>query len=75
MARPLLRDLTGQRYGRLKVIGRVPNRNGKVVWKCRCDCGGTAVCQTFSLIFGDTTSCGCYRRERMIERNRGENCD
>lgn len=67
MARPLELDLTGQRMGRLTVIGRDLSRGPKVYWKCVCDCGNTTSVQTFNLIFGMTHSCGCYRVERQRE--------
>ncbi len=67
MSRPLTVDLTGQRYGRLTVIERAPNRGQKVCWRCRCDCGAESDVQTFHLVFGYTNSCGCYRRERASE--------
>ena len=34
---PNFKDLTGIRFGRLKVIGKAANRNKR--WVCRCDCG------------------------------------
>lgn len=67
MSRPLTVNLTGQRYGRLTVIERAPNQGRKVAWNCVCDCGNKTVVQTFDLIFGSTSSCGCYRRERAIQ--------
>lgn len=67
MARPLLRDLTGQRYGYLTVVRRAPNRGGKVYWHCVCRCGMKTDVQTFDLIFGKTRSCGCYRSQRQKE--------
>ena len=36
---PNLIDLTDMRFGKLTVIERAPNRNGKTYWKCKCDCG------------------------------------
>ena len=69
MGRPLQRNLAGERYGSLTVLHRAPNRGDKVMWLCECDCGNLTSVQTFSLIFGDTTSCGCYRRMRTAERN------
>ncbi len=65
MGRPLEVDLTGQRFSRLVVVGRAPNRGNKVRWDCRCDCGATCYVQTFDLVFGKTQSCGCYRRDRQ----------
>ena len=32
-------DLTGQRHGKLTVIGRSKYRNGRTCWSVRCDCG------------------------------------
>lgn len=64
--RPLINDLTGQRFGRLTVSGRAPNRNGRVMWDCVCDCGGTTVVESSNLIFTQM-SCGCYRDERLSE--------
>jgi len=61
--RPLEVDLTDCRIGRLTVVGRAPNRSGKVYWHCVCDCGNVRDVQTFDLLFGKTRSCGCYRRE------------
>jgi len=74
--RPLSYDLTGQRYGRLTVIERAPNKGGKVMWHCLCDCGNTAEVRSCSLISGLVRSCGCYHSERaremmlLINRNR-----
>ncbi|MBQ7405046.1 MAG: hypothetical protein IJV90_01340 [Candidatus Methanomethylophilaceae archaeon] len=70
MGRPLVRDLTGERYGYLTVVGRAPNRGDKVMWHCVCDCGQERDIQTFGLIFGDHVSCGHVRSEMMSERNR-----
>lgn len=35
-----IKDLTGKRFGRLKVIKMANYRKGKrIVWTCECDCG------------------------------------
>ncbi len=59
-------DRTGQRFGRLVVIGRAdpPSDNrGNARWHCRCDCGNETEVLGYKLIAGDTASCGCLRRE------------
>ena len=57
-------DLTGQRFGRLVVIGdSMIRRDAKIVWHCRCDCGNPADVSTILLRDGRTTSCGCRRKE------------
>lgn len=56
---PNLRDLTGMRFGKLVVIERAPNRNGKTYWKCRCDCGTEKEIRGSSLTSNKPTqSCG-----------------
>ena len=36
---PKMRDLTGQRFGRLTVLHRVEPKSYPIYWVCRCDCG------------------------------------
>lgn len=54
------RDLTGQRFGKLIVVGEAAARvHGKVHWSCVCDCGVTKLIAGGSLRDGVSTSCGC----------------
>ena len=35
-----IRDLTGQKFGRLTVVEQAGRtKYGNVLWKCKCDCG------------------------------------
>lgn len=56
------RDLTGQQFGRLTVIERDFNVEGKkgAYWKCRCECGNIKTIRGYSLTKGVTVSCGCF---------------
>lgn len=56
-------DLTGKRYGRLVVVGFDRLQNHKTYWKCACDCGLVVVATGNNLRSGNTSSCGCLRRE------------
>lgn len=65
----------GNRYGRLVVIyrdgsHRFPNGKSVPTWKCRCDCGATAVVIGHNLRHSHTTSCGCLARESLQDRSR-----
>lgn len=60
---PKLEDLTNQKFGRLTVIKRAPNKNGRTAWYCRCDCGNEKIVISKSLKDGNTKSCGCYHKE------------
>lgn len=55
-------DLTGQRFGRLIVIkNEAIDESRKCL--CLCDCGNEKVINRYSLLNGDTRSCGCLHRE------------
>lgn len=59
-------DLTGKRFGRLSVINSADlNHNNQLRWHCKCDCGQFVDVVGMSLRNGDTTSCGCARRDIM----------
>lgn len=58
-------DLTGQRIGRLVVLGKDKcNSRGRAMWECRCDCGKEIIVRGDALRSGKTKSCGCLQRER-----------
>ena len=59
----LLKDLTGQRFGKLTVVRKTEQRKyGVRLWECVCDCGNASFVSSFNLKSGRTTSCGCSRR-------------
>lgn len=56
-------DLTGQRFGKLTVVGIAGRSNhGAMRWYCRCDCGNATEVDSNPLRRGKTQSCGCLRR-------------
>ena len=61
-------DLTGQKFGRLVVVGDSEKRSarGHVLWSCHCDCGNDVVVRADNLLKGGTKSCGCYQKEMGI---------
>lgn len=61
-------DLTGQRFGRLTVIGRAARKGKNTYWLCRCDCGAEKEISRCNLLSG-TQSCGCLRAEKTINRH------
>lgn len=58
-----IRDLTGQRFGRLLVVERSNAIGEQVKWHCICDCGNECDVLSGNLLNGHTVSCGCYREE------------
>lgn len=59
-------DLTGQIFGRLKVLYYLEERNSnkKIIWVCECDCGVSIEVVGGSLRKGETKSCGCLKIEK-----------
>jgi hypothetical protein len=50
-------DLTGNKYGNLTVVERVPNKNGRTYWRCKCECGNEREIRGENLKSGKTSSC------------------
>lgn len=55
-------NLAGQRFGKLLIIERAPNRGRNTAWLCKCDCGESKVVPAYRLKSGRTASCGCVNR-------------
>ncbi len=62
-------DLTGKRFGMLKVIERNGSESsrGNSLWLCQCDCGGISTVRSSFLRKGVTKSCGCFRNKRLLK--------
>ncbi len=59
--KPGVRDLTGQRFGRLVCLEPTDQRgrSGGTIWRCRCDCGSECLAVSNQLTQGYKKSCGC----------------
>lgn len=62
-------DITGQRFGRLVVVGKTDVvRSGHRLWNVVCDCGSARLTTSQNLRSGTQQSCGCLQRELSRER-------
>lgn len=71
---PKIKDITGQRFGRLtaiKITGKTQDR--KTLWLCRCDCGSELITAGKSLRTGNTKSCGCLKLQMLADMARTTN--
>lgn len=59
-----IKDLTGQKYGLLTVIGLKDTDTRKTYWVCQCECGNIKEVRSDSLLCGAIKSCGCLKREQ-----------
>jgi hypothetical protein len=67
---PAKRDITGQKFARLLVIGyseKKTKANKRMVW-CQCDCGSIKEQVAANLVSGMAKSCGCLVGESAKER-------
>ena len=55
---PKLIDLTGRRFGELKVIARAKDRCNRSRWHCVCNCGNSVDVFSQGLLKGTTKNCG-----------------
>ena len=61
-----IKDLTGQRFGRLVAIEYVKtDDNSNALWRCKCDCGNEKIAPSITLVRGDCNSCGCLKNEQI----------
>jgi len=57
-------DLTGQIFGKLRVLQREINiKYKRPMWRCKCECGKEIIARGSHLIEGNIKSCSCLRKE------------
>ena len=61
----MIRDLAGNKCGRLSVIRELARNPIHVFWVCQCDCGNVVAVREDNLKSGNTKSCGCLRQELL----------
>jgi hypothetical protein len=67
-------NLTGQRFGRLKVIKEgdpliKKSHRTRARWLCQCDCGNVSLVRSDCLKNKNTQSCGCYGKSFHIKHH------
>lgn len=74
-----IEDITGQVFNRLTVLeftGKKDNDN-RWLWKCQCSCNNHTIVYTsmHKLKTGNTKSCGCLQKEKVIAKNKANALD
>ena len=61
-------DLTNKRFGKLTVLEKSKNKiNNRPAWICQCDCGQIKEISGKLLREGQTKSCGCLVKEKILK--------
>lgn len=60
-----IKNLVGQRFGKLVVLSLIPKTTRKTFWLCKCDCGNEVIIRSDCL--GITKSCGCLKKQQDIK--------
>lgn len=55
-------DLTNKKFGKLTALYCIENTSPPL-WHCKCDCGNELEVVSTALTQGNTTSCGCKRKD------------
>lgn len=66
--KPMAKDITGERFGKLVVIQRLhKDKHNRAIWECVCDCGKVCHKVGVHLNNGEAKSCGCYKLEKATK--------
>src|SRR6476620_6197948 len=62
-------ELIGKKFGRLTILLFSHTKSRNQYFKCGCDCGNEVTVRYSSIYSGNTKSCGCILKEKLIKRN------
>ena len=66
---PKMKDITGQKFGRLTAIRFLRKKSAKIyLWLFKCDCGNEKEINKHTVLVGNSRSCGCFRQELLQVR-------
>lgn len=66
------KDLTGMRFGSLTAIQKTDKRvDGRIIWKCQCDCGNIVETSGKNLLSGHRKRCPDCKAENLKEMRFG----
>lgn len=56
-------ELAGEKFGRLLVIEQAGKKDGRLLWRCECECGDEVTLPGYKLTqnYNPVKSCGCLR--------------
>ncbi len=67
-----MKDLKGQKFGKLTVLSFAEVKNKYAYWNCLCDCGNEKCVRGSNLLSGQTQSCGCLNFSSHTKHREGK---
>lgn len=67
-----IKDLVGQRFGKVVVDSYAGIENNNAMWNCTCDCGNKCVKSSVTLQNGFESSCGECPKEDLVGKKFGD---
>ena len=68
-----IKDITGNKYGKLKVIKFMETKNGNAYWECICSCKNKKIVSGHDLRLNRVKSCGCLAGQHVITHGLSNN--
>lgn len=69
MSRSKIHEHIGKKYNRLTILRENGKRKNITMCDALCECGNTTHLAYYDIVRGQTKSCGCLARERMVKMN------
>jgi hypothetical protein len=67
-------SIAGEKYGKLTAVEEVgKDDRGSYLWRFVCDCGGEKIIRPAIVKNGNTSSCGCVKKDVLVKRNTTHN--
>jgi len=63
-----IKDLTGQRFGKLTALQYMGQKQGSAIWQCKCDCGKMCVRNRVHFMTTKVPSCGCANVQDGVKK-------
>ena len=64
-----IKDIAGERFGKLLVLSFSHINNRRAFWNCECECGTVKAIRSHDLLGSKVNSCGCLKVEQTRQRN------
>jgi hypothetical protein len=68
-----IKDITGKKFNRLKVLSFAYLKKQRAYWKFKCDCGTVKIIGSKTVIANKTRSCGCLKKEAITKTGKAIN--